>query len=305
MHWQRQNWLIQYFGPGTISRYSVNAILKTGIAILTFSLILGGCSTNRPGKPDSGGFYGGDRPPTYGQRDFDKIPDAIPRVEPLSRTGNSPYKALGKSYTPLKSSRGYVKRGVASWYGTKFHGRRTSSGESYDMWGMTAAHPVLPLPTYVEVSNLETGKKIVVKVNDRGPFLHGRIIDLSFAAAHKLGIADKGTGRVEVRAIDPGTFPGTDNQVHNTWNPEKVENQGSRNYYIQVGAFSSIDNAMNMRDIIVRQGYTVYPKTSQQMIAQGQPYRVKTGPISTLESALQSQYALEKLLGQKLVLIAD
>jgi rare lipoprotein A len=283
----------------------VNAIVKIGVATLSFCLILGGCATNRPGKPDTGGFYGGDRPPTYSQRDFDKIPDAIPKAEPLSRTGNNPYTALGKSYTPLKSSRGYVKRGVASWYGTKFHGRRTSSGESYDMWAMTAAHPVLPLPTYVEVSNLDTGKRIVVKVNDRGPFLHDRIIDLSFAAAHKLGIADKGTGRVEVRAIDPDDFAGDDKQVQNSWKPEKVGSQGSGNYFIQVGAYSSIDNAMKMREIIGQQGYRVYPETTRQMIAQGQPYRVKTGPISNLESALQSQRNLEKLLGQKLVLIAD
>ena len=117
------------------------------VAGVLLVVILAGCSSD-PGK-SGGGFYGGDGAPK-GTRDFDSIPDAVPRVEPLSRTGNNPYTALGKNYVPLKSSKGFTQTGTASWYGTKFHGRRTSSGETYDMWAMTAAHPVLPLPTYVQ-----------------------------------------------------------------------------------------------------------------------------------------------------------
>ena len=162
---------------------------------LGLAALLGGCAGS------GGGYYGGDSPPRELPDNLDAIADAVPRVLPLSATGNRPYVALGKHYRPWASADGYVARGVASWYGQKFHGRRTSSGEPYDMFAMTAAHPLLPLPTFVRVTNLANGRAVVVKVNDRGPFLHGRIIDLSYAAAHKLGIAKPGTGYVEVRAI--------------------------------------------------------------------------------------------------------
>ena len=132
------------------------------------------------------------------------IPDAIPKVEPRSRYGNpQSYVVFGKRYAVLKSADGYRKRGIASWYGTKFHGKRTSSGEPYDMYAMTAAHKSLPLPSYVRVTNLKNKRSVVVKVNDRGPFHENRIIDLSYAAAIKLGISDGGTGVVQVTVIDP------------------------------------------------------------------------------------------------------
>ncbi|MGQ0592025.1 MAG: septal ring lytic transglycosylase RlpA family protein, partial [Gammaproteobacteria bacterium] len=133
-------------------------------------------------------------------------PDAIPRAEPLSRYGNpESYEVFGQTYYPLKSSQGFVERGVASWYGPGFHRKRTSSGEPYDMYEMSAAHRVLPLPTYVEVTHLGSGRKAVVKVNDRGPFKDDRVLDLSYAAAHRLGIHGPGTAWVEVRALSPGT----------------------------------------------------------------------------------------------------
>ncbi len=131
------------------------------------------------------------------------VHDAVPRNEPLARYGNhSPYTVLGKTYTVLPSSKGYHERGIASWYGSKFHGRRTSSGELYDMHLATAAHKSLPLPTYAEVTNLDNGRKMIVKINDRGPFHEGRIIDLSYAAAIRLGVDKTGTARIDVRAID-------------------------------------------------------------------------------------------------------
>lgn len=134
-------------------------------------------------------------------------PDAVPRVEPRSRYGNpSTYEVFGQRYAVMESAKGYRERGIASWYGRKFHGRKTSSGERYDMHAMTAAHRALPLPTYVEVTNLENGRVVIVRVNDRGPFHSNRIIDLSYSAARKLDIIAKGTGLVEVRAIDPATF---------------------------------------------------------------------------------------------------
>jgi rare lipoprotein A len=132
------------------------------------------------------------------------IPDAVPRVEPLSKWGNpESYKVKGKRYFTKKTSSGHVERGLASWYGKQFHGRRTSSGERYNMYEMTAAHKTLPLPSYVRVTNMENGRTAVVKVNDRGPFHGGRVIDLSYSAAKKLGVVQKGTAMVEVAAIDP------------------------------------------------------------------------------------------------------
>ncbi|NEV62558.1 septal ring lytic transglycosylase RlpA family protein [Thiorhodococcus minor] len=140
-----------------------------------------------------------------------RIPDAAPKVEPLSRSGNpDSYVVFGKRYYPKKSSRGHVERGLASWYGEPFHGRKTSSGDIYDMHAMTAAHKTLPLPTYARVTNLENGRSVVVRVNDRGPFHGPRIIDLSYTAAVKLGVHRKGTAAVEVRAIDPTKGRGSD-----------------------------------------------------------------------------------------------
>ena len=130
--------------------------------------------------------------------------DAVPRQEYKYRLGNPAfYDEFGVRYRVLETSKGYAERGIASWYGRDFHGRRTSGGEPYDMYAMTAAHKTLPLPTYAEVTHLDTGNKVVVRINDRGPFVEGRIIDLSYAAALKLGIAGAGIARVEVRALDP------------------------------------------------------------------------------------------------------
>ena len=143
-----------------------------------------------------------DRGPLPGAVDVSAIPDAVPKDEPRSKYGNpSSYVVNGRSYHVMDNGNDYVERGIASWYGEKFHGRRTSSGEAYDMYAMTAAHKSLPLPTYVEVTNLQNGKRIIVKVNDRGPFHENRVIDLSWTAAAKLDILGKGTGLVEVRTV--------------------------------------------------------------------------------------------------------
>ncbi len=136
--------------------------------------------------------------------DPSSIPDAVPRQESLSAYGNPPeYEVQGRTYHVLSTSEGYEAEGIASWYGPKFQGERTSSGETFDMYKMTAAHCTLPIPTYVEVTNLENGRKVVVRVNDRGPFEKDRLIDLSYVAALKLGIVASGTARVRVRALEP------------------------------------------------------------------------------------------------------
>lgn len=148
-----------------------------------------------------GGYLAGDGPGADTPVNLDAIPDAVPKAEPLHRYANRPYSALGKTYTPLTETGKYKERGSASWYGKKFHGQRTSIGEVYDMYGMTAAHPTLPIPSYARVTNVATGKSVIVRVNDRGPFLHDRIMDLSYVAAYKLGYINKGSTDVEVESI--------------------------------------------------------------------------------------------------------
>jgi rare lipoprotein A len=167
--------------------------LAPGMVLLLLLVLLSGCSSTA-----DKGWAAKDLP------DPSSIPDAVPKVEPKSKYGNpASYVVFGKRYHTKSSSKGYVERGVASWYGPDFHGRKTSSGERYDMYAMTAAHKTLPLPTYARVTNLKNGRTAVVKINDRGPFHGDRIIDLSYSAARKLGVVAKGTGMVEVRAVDP------------------------------------------------------------------------------------------------------
>lgn len=173
---------------------------KLIITALLAGLLLAACAGHKKAEKQTGDG------PSSRKISASDVRDAIPKNEPLARYGNhSPYTVLGKTYTVLASSKGYHERGMASWYGSKFHGRRTSSGELYDMHLATAAHKSLPLPTWVQVTNLDNGRKMVVKVNDRGPFHKGRIIDLSYAAAIKLGVDKTGTARVDVRAIEVRT----------------------------------------------------------------------------------------------------
>lgn len=154
-----------------------------------------------PPAASSGGYLAGDGPGADTPSNLDDIPDAVPKAEPLHRYANRQYSALGKTYIPLQATGSYKERGIASWYGKKFHGQRTSIGETYDMYGMTAAHPTLPIPSYARVTNVATGKSVVVRVNDRGPFLHERIMDLSYVAAYKLGYINNGSAEVEVESI--------------------------------------------------------------------------------------------------------
>jgi rare lipoprotein A len=148
-----------------------------------------------------GGYLAGDGPGENAPANLDAVPDATPKAEPLHPYANRQYVALGKTYVPLDKPGGYKERGIASWYGKKFHGQRTSSGETYDMYAMTAAHPTLPIPSYAKVTNLSSGKSVIVRINDRGPFLHDRIMDLSYTAAYKLGMVGHGSGEVEVESI--------------------------------------------------------------------------------------------------------
>jgi len=211
--------------------------------------------------------------------DISGIPDAVPRNEPLSRYGNPvSYVVFGHRYYTLKSRTGYHERGIASWYGTKFHGQRTSSGEVYDLYKMTAAHKTLPLPTYARVTNLKNGRSIVVKINDRGPFHPNRIIDLSYVAAAKLGILATGTGLVEVDAIDPSKPPEPTRTA-----PKPVLHQAS-SLFLQVGAFKNRDNAVRLSGKLQKINIgTIH--IVEAASASGPIYRVRIGPLQSVDEA--------------------
>jgi rare lipoprotein A len=193
------------------------------LAALTIPVFLTGCGTffklekseEKNAKPSSvstlfegkkkGGYYLDDGPGDNPPADLHLIPDAVPREEPLRASTMRPYSALGKRYKPMTRHERYKTRGMASWYGRRYHGQKTASGEIYDMYAMTAAHPTLPIPSYVRVTSMANGKSVVVRVNDRGPFLSSRLIDLSYTAAYKLDVLGGGSGLVEVESIVPGT----------------------------------------------------------------------------------------------------
>lgn len=230
--------------------------------------------------------------------DTSQVADAVPRKEAYSRYGNpDSYKVLGKKYHTLKSSKGYIKRGTASWYGTKFHGHRTSSGDSYDMYAMSAAHKTLPLPTYARVTNLDNGRSVVVKINDRGPFHDNRLIDLSYAAASRLGILDNGTGRVEVRALEADshgpTIQSAKAPVASTPKMAAIPANTSLatkqttlepSVYLQLGAFSSASNAQNLQKKLADSNFEGVHIT--KAVNNDKPvYRVRIGPLKNPESA--------------------
>lgn len=232
-------------------------LLMSGAAAL--ALTLAGCGTTPPARQTqpvqtpteqapsktskAGGYYLDDGPEANPPPDLDAVPDAVPRAEPLHRFANRTYTALGATYTPMTQRRVYREEGVASWYGRRFHGKKTASGEPYDMYAMTAAHPTLPIPSYARVTSLANGKSVVVRINDRGPFHSKRVIDLSYTAAHKLGYVKQGSARVRVESLDAeseeGDAPG-----------EALLAQG---IYLQVGAFSRADNALALLNRLQRE----------------------------------------------------
>jgi rare lipoprotein A len=232
------------------------------------ALILSGCSiANRRPTPTT--------PPEVvppPPANVDTTADAIPRREPRSAHGNPPfYKVLGKRYVVLATEDGYLERGVASWYGPTFHGENTSNGEKYNMYGMTAAHKTLPLPCYARVTNLKNGRSIVVRINDRGPFVANRLIDLSYTAASKLDMLKEGTTLVEVRAL---TVQEPDDLTRSAQAPPPA-------LYVQVGAFADQNNAQHVLDRLHTNGL---PGAFILAPPDGKPplYRVRLGPVNTV-----------------------
>ena len=221
-----------------------------------------------------GGYYKDDGPGANPPPNLSGIPDAVPKAEPPHRYANRPYEVFGQSYVPLAAGQPYRERGTASWYGKKFHGQKTSSGEVYDMYAMSAAHKTLPIPSYARVTNVANGKSVVVRINDRGPFHSDRIIDLSYAAAFRLGYVQAGSATVEVESVQPGER-----------NPEiaqaRVPSPGG--IYLQVGAFSSRENAEDLRARVVRE--LAWLSEHVQVLAAGGLWRLRVGPYDSSDAA--------------------
>ena len=259
-----------------------------GLLLILLCVFLASCGGNKAAKDSARDSAPESREVKV---DIDKVPDAVPRAEPKSKYGNpKSYVVFEKRYYVLESSKDFVQKGIASWYGKKFHGRRTSSGETYDMYAMTAAHKSLPLPTYVEVTNLKNKRSIIVKVNDRGPFHQNRIIDLSYTAARKLDIVANGTGLVEIRAIDPGK-PGKrierkkEPVVQDPGAPVRTAaSTGSQGFFIQVGAFGNEINAERMRNKINGLGENLVRVRSATVNGK-LLHRVQIGPLYDVDKA--------------------
>lgn len=246
-------------------------------AVLAAAVLVSGCASR-------GGYYKDDGPPKRHPVDIHSIPDAVPKDEPLSETGNRPYVALGDRYAPMTEADGYRKRGSASWYGKRFHGERTSSGEKYDMYKMTAAHRTLPLPSYARVTNLSNGNSVIVRVNDRGPFLHNRLIDLSYAAAYKLDIIGQGTGYVEVESVaaaSPAARVAESDAGQSTRAPVKDLPSDAERYYVQFGAFSQSANAR----FLVRKLQDFGIGFAHVQHGDDGYFRVRSGPFSSSSTA--------------------
>jgi len=231
-----------------------------------------------------------DGPPENYARNWDDIEDAVPRDESHSKYGNpESYEVFGERYFVRKSNEGFSQKGIASWYGSKFHGQRTSSGETYNMYAMTAAHKSLRLPVYVEVTNLDNGRKAVVRVNDRGPFHEGRIIDLSYAAATKLGVSATGTANVSIRVVNSST----DNVASQQKSADSIDasyvHDGGK-VYVQIAAFSTEQGALKMIQELRDKNFSsvrVHVESKQGKTI----YRVRIGPIPTT-------FAAQKLVTQ-------
>jgi rare lipoprotein A len=250
--------------------------------------VLAACQSQPPAQPPEGAVgattvapgpvqrtWHTDGPPDHIPPGLENLPDPVPRLEPKSARGNpKTYKVFGKTYQTWDSAAGYYATGLASWYGRKFHGRSTSSGEPYDMLQLTAAHRSLPIPTYVRVTNLENGRTTLVRVNDRGPFHNDRIIDLSFAAAYKLGFADRGTARVRLEVWTPPDDP----RVRARGDQQLAEQPApARSYVLQAGAFRNLEAAdalkATLANLTGERAYVV-------RVANDQLYRVRVGPVN-------------------------
>ncbi len=240
-----------------------------------------------------GGYYMDDGPEANPPSNLDDIPDATPKEEVIHPAATRPYKALGETYVPMKDYQPFKQSGVASWYGKRFHGRKTANGELYNMYGMTAAHPTLPLPSYVRVTNPSNGRTVIVRINDRGPFKHSRIIDLSYAAAHKLRILDRGSAYVEIEAVNAASYAAQHNNASPA--PKQAESGTSASnsalqnavqaFFVQVGSFKFEANASTLKQKIQNLG--IANGNDIQHVYNRQLHRLKLGPYTSRSKASQ------------------
>ncbi len=278
--------------------------------LVLVSLVLVACSTVKTASATSqssasptkkslarnGAYFQNDGPADHIPVNLDLVPNAVPQDEPLIRAANLPYSAMGMSFRPDTSNTPYKVRGTASWYGKQFHGRRTTSGERYDMFAMTAAHPTLPIPSYVRVTNLKNGKTVVVRINDRGPFHRGRILDLSYAAAHKLGFVGQGSTKVQIERVWPATETASTQQAK----PAEVAalKQEDAPKYLQLGAFDQLSNAEALlKKLVDRLDASYDPKLG--IVNQKGTYMVRLGPF---DSAAAVRSAAESLNVENIVM---
>jgi rare lipoprotein A len=298
--------------------------LYPAVFILVFALA--GCGTlskreqpaSKPSPPSTakgGGYYLDDGPGDKPPAEIDRIPDAVPKIEPLHRGAMRPYTVMGRQYTPMTAVAPYKARGVASWYGRRYHGKQTSTGEIYDMYAMSAAHPTLPLPSYVRVTSLASGKSVVVRVNDRGPFIDSRLIDLSYTAAHRIGILAGGSGQVEVEAVFPGAAPPVIAAAPAVPAPRVVETPApspepattaeraiplaadASGLYLQLAAFGSRDNADAYAARL--QSELAWLATPLQVYISDGLFRVHAGPYANQSEARQAADRISESLGIK------
>ena len=266
------------------------------LAVLLLPLLLGACGTvtkalKKSAEP-GGKYYLDDGPPERVPDGLAGIPDATPADEPFHRFANRPYTVFGQTYVPVVNKEPRKERGLASWYGRKFHGQKTSSGEIYDMFAMTAAHKTLPIPSYARVTNVKNGLSVVVRVNDRGPFHSERIIDLSYAAAARIGIVNTGSALVEVERVFAGSAAAPPETVFAMVEQplpaaavieSPVVSQESAGLWLQLGAFSSAESAESFRQKMARDlPWLLEPA---QVVARDGLHRVRLGPYRNRDEA--------------------
>jgi len=258
----------------------------------------------KPGEPRRGGYYKDDGPGDNAPPNLELTPDAEPRAEPLHRFANRPYEVFGKQYVPMSRADGFRERGIASWYGRRYHGQRTSSGEPYDMYAMTAAHPTLPIPSYVRVTRVDTGRSVVVRVNDRGPFHADRVIDLSYTAALRLGYVQAGSAQVEVETITPGNRPAasTPPPAAATPSPPPSAAAEPKGVFLQLGAFAARDNAEGFRARIYRD--LPWLNDAIRVQPSGGLFKLQLGPYASADEARNTAERIRTELNLSPVLLS-
>ena len=274
------------------------------LMVIVAALALSGCGTS-PDDHSSRYTINQDRAPK-GDFDVSGLADATPRYEPSRSAGNkSPYTVWGKSYQVLGSNERYVQRGTASWYGEKFHGHKTSNGETFNMYTMSAAHKNLRIPGYARVTNLDNGRSVIVRVNDRGPFHGDRLIDLSYAAAKKLGYLGNGTARVEVAAINVRS-DGSMTMAGRPFGDSPVLTADNQNgaLFVQLGSFSQRDPAQTLLDR-ARRVVSNPMRVREVVTASGRFHRVQVGPFNNEGEALEAQTLLEDQGFDESILLTD